>query len=135
MPPCAASCSSAAGNCAGEECRRRSPDGAQRNPGTEPRITRSLRAFHRAAKVLDGHLASKKFVSGDALTLADFSLGAAMNLAELAHFPIGKRISDVRDERPLPNGLRFPQRPRTGHYTRPKPRKIEGVPRRQGTRG
>ncbi|SRR6266496_661037 len=35
----------------------------------------------------------------------------------------------------LPDGLRFPQRPRTGHCTRRKPRKIEGVTRRRGTRG
>jgi glutathione S-transferase len=56
------------------------PDQAALAKGTE--------AFHRAAKVLDGHLAGRKFVSGDALTLADFSLGAALNLAEMAHYPI-----------------------------------------------
>jgi glutathione S-transferase len=56
------------------------PDQAALAKGTE--------AFHRVAKVLDGHLAGRKFVSGDALTLADFSLGAAMNLAEMAHFPV-----------------------------------------------
>ena len=28
------------------------------------------------------------FITGDTLTLADFSLGAALNLAEIAHFPI-----------------------------------------------
>jgi glutathione S-transferase len=27
-------------------------------------------------------------VTGDTLTLADFSIGAAMNLAEMAHFPV-----------------------------------------------
>ena len=56
------------------------PDQAALAKGTE--------VFHRAAKVLDGHLAGRKFVSGDALTLADFSLGSAMNLAELAHYPV-----------------------------------------------
>jgi glutathione S-transferase len=56
------------------------PDQAALAKGTE--------LFHRAAKVLDGQLEGRKFVSGDALTLADFSLGAAMNLAELAHYPI-----------------------------------------------
>jgi len=56
------------------------PDQAALAKGTE--------AFHRAAKVLDGHLAGRNFVSGDALTLADFSLGSALNLAEMAHYPI-----------------------------------------------
>jgi glutathione S-transferase len=56
------------------------PDQAALAKGTE--------AFHRAGKVLDGQLKGKKFVTGDHLTLADFSLGAALNLAEIAHFPI-----------------------------------------------
>ena len=56
------------------------PDQAALAKGTE--------AFHRAAKVLDGQLAGRKFVTGDNLTLADFSLGAALNLAEIAHLPI-----------------------------------------------
>ena len=33
-------------------------------------------------------VARDKGLSGDALTLADFSLGAAMNIAEMAHYPI-----------------------------------------------
>jgi len=56
------------------------PDQAALAKGTE--------AFHRAAKVLDGQLAGRKFVTGAVLTLADFSLGAALNLAEIAHFPV-----------------------------------------------
>ena len=44
--------------------------------------------FHRAAKVLDGHLKDRQFVAGDGLTVADFSLGAPMNYAEMAHFPL-----------------------------------------------
>ena len=51
-------------------------------------IAKGTEAFHRAAKVLDGQLAGKTYVTGDSLTLADFSLGAAMNLAESAHYPI-----------------------------------------------
>ena len=51
-------------------------------------IAKGTEAFHRVAKVLDGQLRTKKFVTGDALTLADFSLGAAMNIAEPAHYPI-----------------------------------------------
>jgi glutathione S-transferase len=56
------------------------PDMAAIAKGTEP--------FHRAAKVLDGQLKGRKFVTGDTLTVADFSLGSAMNLAKMAHYPI-----------------------------------------------
>ncbi len=42
--------------------------------------------------------------------------------------------SETKGPNPLSDGLRFPQRPRAGHDTRPKPRKIEGVPRRRGIR-
>jgi glutathione S-transferase len=38
--------------------------------------------------VLDAQLKGRTFVTGDTLTLTDFSLGAAMNLAKLAHYPI-----------------------------------------------
>ncbi len=51
-------------------------------------IAQGTETFHRVAKVLDRQLAGRKFVVGDALTLADFSLGAAMNLADAASFPI-----------------------------------------------
>jgi glutathione S-transferase len=51
-------------------------------------IAKGTEAFHRAAKVLDGQLAGKRFVTGEALTVADFSLGAPMKLAEMAHYPI-----------------------------------------------
>jgi glutathione S-transferase len=36
-------------------------------------IAKATEAFHRSAKVLDGHLEGRKFVTGDTLTLADFS--------------------------------------------------------------
>jgi glutathione S-transferase len=51
-------------------------------------IAKGTEAFHRVAKVLDGQLKGKTFVTGDTLTVADFSLGAAMNLAERAHYPV-----------------------------------------------
>jgi glutathione S-transferase len=51
-------------------------------------IANGAEAFHRAAKVLDGHLRDRKFVAGERLTLADFSLGVALNFAETAHYPI-----------------------------------------------
>jgi len=56
------------------------PDQAALAKGTE--------LFHRAAKVLDGQLRDRKFVTGEALTIADFSLGAALNIAEMAHLPV-----------------------------------------------
>jgi glutathione S-transferase len=56
------------------------PDMAAIEKGTE--------MFHRAAEVLNGQLKGKRFVTGDALTLADFSLGPPMNFAEMAHYPI-----------------------------------------------
>ena len=51
-------------------------------------VAKGTEAFHRAAKVLDGQLKGKKFVTGDTLTVADFSLGAPMKLAEIAHYPL-----------------------------------------------
>jgi len=56
------------------------PDMAALAKGTE--------AFHRSAKVLDGHLKGRKFVTGDTLTLADFSLAAGMIYADAAHMPV-----------------------------------------------
>ena len=51
-------------------------------------IAQGTESFHRTAKVLDQQLKGRKFVIGDTLTLADFSLGAAMNLADAARFPV-----------------------------------------------
>jgi glutathione S-transferase len=51
-------------------------------------IAKGTESFHRVAKVLDGQLKNRRFVTGDSLTLADFALGAAMNFAEAAHYPI-----------------------------------------------
>jgi len=51
-------------------------------------ISKGSESFHRAAKILDGQLKGKNFVIGDHLTLADFSLGAVMNLASMAKFPV-----------------------------------------------
>ena len=55
---------------------------------TPAAIAQGTETFHRVATVLDRQLAGRKFVVGDALTLADFSLGATMNLADAACFPI-----------------------------------------------
>ncbi|HEY7296525.1 MAG TPA: glutathione S-transferase family protein [Xanthobacteraceae bacterium] len=44
--------------------------------------------FRRSAKVLDAQLKGKKFVTGEALTIADFGLGAPLNYAEMARLPL-----------------------------------------------
>jgi glutathione S-transferase len=51
-------------------------------------VARGTDVFHRVANVLDGQLRNKKFVTGDTLTLADFSLGAPLKYAEMAHLPL-----------------------------------------------
>lgn len=51
-------------------------------------ITKGSELFHRAAKVLDGQLKGQKFVIGDHPTVADFSLGAVMNVAAIAKIPV-----------------------------------------------
>ena len=51
-------------------------------------VARGTDVFHRVAKVLDDQLRNKKFVTGDTLTLADFSLGAPLNYAGMAHLPL-----------------------------------------------
>jgi glutathione S-transferase len=51
-------------------------------------IAKGEELFHRAAKVLDDHLKGKKFVTRDKLTVADFSLGAPLNYAEIGRIPI-----------------------------------------------
>ncbi|MGH6822177.1 MAG: glutathione S-transferase family protein [Methylocella sp.] len=58
-------------------------------------VAKGIELFHRAAKVLDGQLRKGKFVTGDTLTLADFSLGAPLNYAELAHLPL-EPYSEIR---------------------------------------
>src|SRR5262249_48248525 len=56
------------------------PDPAQVAKGTE--------MFNRAATVLEGQLKGRRYVTGDALTLADFALGAPLNYAAEARFPL-----------------------------------------------
>ena len=45
--------------------------------------------FHRYAQILNDNLKGRKFVTGNSLTLADFSLGAWLNMAQPAQFPLG----------------------------------------------
>src|SRR5205823_11038709 len=59
-------------------------------------IAKATESFHRVAKVLDGQLKGKKIVTGDTRTDADFSLGAPMNLAEMARLPVGPYREIIR---------------------------------------
>ncbi len=56
------------------------PDQAQLEKGAE--------LFHRAAKVLDAQLKRNKYVAGDRLTVADFSIGAPLHYAAMARLPL-----------------------------------------------
>ena len=51
-------------------------------------IAKGAEMFCRLATVLEGQLKGKEFVTGDTLTVADFSLAAPLNYAEMAHLPI-----------------------------------------------
>jgi glutathione S-transferase len=54
----------------------------------EAALAKGTESFHRVAKVLDGQLTGRKFVTGDTLTLADFSLGAGLIYTDAAHLPL-----------------------------------------------
>lgn len=51
-------------------------------------ISRGTELFKRVGEVLDGELAKHRFVAGDALTVADFAIGAAMCIADQAQLPL-----------------------------------------------
>jgi glutathione S-transferase len=58
------------------------------NEPDQAALARGAELFHRAAKVLDAHLAGKTCIIGDGPTLADFFIGSSMTLAEMAHYPL-----------------------------------------------
>ena len=51
-------------------------------------VTKGTELFQLAATVLDGQLKSRKFITGDTLTLADFAIGAPLNYAVQGRFPL-----------------------------------------------
>jgi glutathione S-transferase len=51
-------------------------------------IAKGDETFHRFAAVLDGQLKGRKWVLGDALTIADFAIGSPMTMAEAAQYPL-----------------------------------------------
>ncbi len=44
--------------------------------------------FHKVAAVLDGQLQRNRFIVGESPTVADFSIGAALNLTNAARLPV-----------------------------------------------
>jgi glutathione S-transferase len=57
--------------------------------GPDPaRVEEGERKFKSAAGVLDAHLSDRDYICGEALTLADFSIGAALSIAEPAQLPL-----------------------------------------------
>jgi glutathione S-transferase len=50
---------------------------------------KALEAFNREAKVLDAHLAKRKYLAGDAVTVADFAVAGPMFYAKQAEIPVG----------------------------------------------
>ena len=51
-------------------------------------IAKGEERFHRVAAVLDTHLKGRRYIAGDTLTVADFSIGAPLNLAVPAQLPV-----------------------------------------------
>jgi glutathione S-transferase len=56
------------------------PDAAEIKKGEE--------RFNRFAQVLNDHLKGREWLVGDSLTLADFSVGSFLDLAEMAEYPL-----------------------------------------------
>jgi glutathione S-transferase len=51
-------------------------------------IAKGEERFHRAAQVLDGHLKGRRYLADDQLTVADFAVGASLNVAGPAQIPV-----------------------------------------------
>ncbi|HSP95987.1 MAG TPA: glutathione S-transferase family protein [Candidatus Dormibacteraeota bacterium] len=51
-------------------------------------VARGEQLFHQFAPVLNGHLAGRRWLLGDQLTVADFSVGAPMAVAVAAQYPL-----------------------------------------------
>lgn len=51
-------------------------------------VAKGEERFHRFAEVLEGHLKGRDWLVGDSVTLADFSVGSWLGLAEMAQYPM-----------------------------------------------
>jgi len=52
-------------------------------------VARGEQDFHVVAKVLDDHLRGRGWLVGDAMTLADVSVGSWLTCAEIGRYPLG----------------------------------------------
>jgi glutathione S-transferase len=53
-------------------------------------VARGESEFHRFGGVLDAHLKSRKWLTGNDLTIADYSVGAWMTVSQVARYPVAK---------------------------------------------
>ncbi len=51
-------------------------------------LEKGAEKFRRFADVLESHLKGRDWMVGDAVTLADFSVGSLLDLAEMANYPM-----------------------------------------------
>jgi glutathione S-transferase len=58
-------------------------------PPDEAAVAKGTECFNKEAKMLDAHLAKQKYLVGDTLTIADFSVAAPMFHAKAAEMPLG----------------------------------------------
>lgn len=59
-------------------------------------IAKGEQEFHRFAGVLNGSLKGRKWLAGNALTIADFSVGSWMALAQPAQYPVASYTEITR---------------------------------------
>lgn len=57
-------------------------------------VEKATEQFHVVARVLDEHLAGRRFIVGDRVTLADIAIGAALMYKKEARFPL-ERYSNI----------------------------------------
>lgn len=55
---------------------------------SQAEVARGEALFHRLAPVLNGELERHRYVAGDALSIADLSIGAALSVAERVNYPL-----------------------------------------------
>ncbi|HKV54171.1 MAG TPA: glutathione S-transferase family protein [Candidatus Binataceae bacterium] len=65
-------------------------------PPDPAQIERGEREFHRYAKVLNGHLNGRKWLVGETVTIADFSIGAWLTVAKPLKLPITEYTEILR---------------------------------------
>lgn len=58
-------------------------------PADETVVAKATECFNKEAKMLDAHLARQKYLVGDVLTIADFSVAAPLFYAKHAELPLG----------------------------------------------